>query len=128
MLARTVLGRLGVIVDGRPEIYPVNRVFDAEHDCVVFRTNARTKLHAALDWPWVAFEVDGIEPGNSGAIAPVDPDRADEDHRPPDLGRRRVTPGPAQLPQWTALGSGSGRWWGGSSAVMAAASRACVSR
>ena len=36
LLAQTVLGRLGVIVAGRPEMYPVNHVFDAEHDGVAF--------------------------------------------------------------------------------------------
>ena len=61
LLARTPLGRLGVIVDGRPEIFPVNHVFDDVDRCVTFPTNAMTKLHAALDWPWVAYEVDGID-------------------------------------------------------------------
>src|SRR5215211_3718120 len=78
LLAQTGLGRLGVIVDGRPEIYPVNHVFDAEHDCVAFPTNARTKLHAALDWPWVAFEVDGLEPGYSGGWSVLVVGRAEE--------------------------------------------------
>jgi uncharacterized protein len=61
LLRQATLGRLGVIVDGRPEIFPVNHVFDEERGCVAFPTNARTKLHAALNWPWVAFEVDGCE-------------------------------------------------------------------
>jgi nitroimidazol reductase NimA-like FMN-containing flavoprotein (pyridoxamine 5'-phosphate oxidase superfamily) len=66
LLAGTPMGRLGVIVDGRPEIFPVNHVYDRETDCVVFPTNERTKLHAALDWPWVAYEIDGVEPGDGG--------------------------------------------------------------
>jgi nitroimidazol reductase NimA-like FMN-containing flavoprotein (pyridoxamine 5'-phosphate oxidase superfamily) len=66
LLASTPIGRLGVVVDGRPEIFPVNHVYDRESGCVVFPTNARTKLHAALHWPWVAFEVDGFEPGRGG--------------------------------------------------------------
>ena len=49
LLKGTVLGRLGVIVDGRPEIFPVNHVFDTMNDCVVFPSNERTKLHAALN-------------------------------------------------------------------------------
>jgi nitroimidazol reductase NimA-like FMN-containing flavoprotein (pyridoxamine 5'-phosphate oxidase superfamily) len=61
LLASSTLGRLGVIVDGRPEIFPVNHVYDRETGCVAFPTNVRTKLRAALDWPWVAFEVDGLE-------------------------------------------------------------------
>ena len=70
-LAGTVLGRLGVVVDGRPEIFPVNHVFDAKDDSVAFPTNDGTKLHAALNWPWVAFEVDGIEPGDGGGWSVV---------------------------------------------------------
>jgi uncharacterized protein len=60
LLASSSLGRLGVIVAGRPEIFPVNHVYDHDRGCVVFPTNDGTKLRAALDWPWVAFEVDGI--------------------------------------------------------------------
>lgn len=66
LLASSVLGRLGVIVDGRPEIFPVNHVYDRDSGCVVFPTNARTKLHAALNWPSVAFEVDGVSPNGEG--------------------------------------------------------------
>jgi nitroimidazol reductase NimA-like FMN-containing flavoprotein (pyridoxamine 5'-phosphate oxidase superfamily) len=66
LLAVSVLGRLGVVVNGRPEIFPVNHVFDRESGCVVFPTTAGTKLHSALAWPWVAFEVDGVEPDQAG--------------------------------------------------------------
>ena len=62
LLEGATLGRLGVIVDGRPEIFPVNHVYDRPSGHVVFPTNDGTKLHAALDWPWVAFEVDGARP------------------------------------------------------------------
>jgi hypothetical protein len=47
------------IVNGRPQIFPVNHVYDRPSGCVVFPTRAGIKLHGALDWPWVAFEVDG---------------------------------------------------------------------
>lgn len=65
-LASSTLGRLGVVVNGRPEIFPVNHVYDAERGHVTFATNDRTKLSAATDWPWVAYEVDGSEPGVDG--------------------------------------------------------------
>jgi uncharacterized protein len=78
LLAQAVLGRLGVIVDGRPEIFPVNHVFDANSDCVVFPSKDRTKLRAALSWPWVAFEVDGLGPGNSGGWSVLVVGRAEE--------------------------------------------------
>jgi nitroimidazol reductase NimA-like FMN-containing flavoprotein (pyridoxamine 5'-phosphate oxidase superfamily) len=60
-LASTRLGRLGVVVEGRPEIFPVLHAFDPSDRTIVFQTNERTKLHAALDWPWAAFEVDALE-------------------------------------------------------------------
>jgi uncharacterized protein len=67
LLASSTLGRLAVIVDGRPEIYPVNHVYDSELGCVIFPSNASTKLDAALNWPYVAFEVDGMDPdGEAG--------------------------------------------------------------
>jgi len=65
LLAVASLGRLGVVIDGRPEIFPVNHVFDSVTHRVVFPTRTGTKLHAALHWPWVAFEVDGEEPDGS---------------------------------------------------------------
>jgi len=65
LLATASLGRLAVIVNGRPEIFPVNHVFDPTSRRVAFPTRDGTKLHAALNWPWVAFEVDGEEPDGS---------------------------------------------------------------
>jgi nitroimidazol reductase NimA-like FMN-containing flavoprotein (pyridoxamine 5'-phosphate oxidase superfamily) len=61
LLKSSTLGRLAVVVNGRPEIFPVNHVFDEVERCVVFPSNAHTKLHAALDWPYVAFEIDGMD-------------------------------------------------------------------
>ena len=67
LLAASVIGRLGVVVDGVPEIFPVNHAVDPVTGCIVFPTNNRTKLQAALHWPKVSFEVDGLEPdGRSG--------------------------------------------------------------
>jgi nitroimidazol reductase NimA-like FMN-containing flavoprotein (pyridoxamine 5'-phosphate oxidase superfamily) len=66
LLAGATIGRLGVIVNGRPEIFPVNHVYDADSGGIMFPTNHRTKLEAALDWPWVAYEVDGVGPGGEG--------------------------------------------------------------
>lgn len=54
----TAVGRLAVVVDGRPEIFPVNHVVD--HGSVVFRTAAGTKLAGAGGHP-VAFECDGVD-------------------------------------------------------------------
>jgi hypothetical protein len=80
-LATTALGRIGVIVDGRPEIFPVNHAYDPETRSIVFPTNEGTKLHAATHWPWIAYEVDGMDADDSsgwsvlvvGRAEPVDP-------------------------------------------------------
>ena len=58
MLATEEVGRLAVVLGGRPEIFPVNYVVD--HDGVVFRTEAGTKLEGAVGGP-VAFEVDHLD-------------------------------------------------------------------
>jgi nitroimidazol reductase NimA-like FMN-containing flavoprotein (pyridoxamine 5'-phosphate oxidase superfamily) len=65
LLAESVVGRLGVVVDGRPEIFPVSHVYSDTRGTVLFPTNEQTKWHAALAWPWVAFEVDGVEPDHT---------------------------------------------------------------
>jgi len=62
LLGCAPIGRLGVVVQGHPEIFPVNHVYDRESGCVVFPTDARTKFHAALNQPAVAFEVDCFSP------------------------------------------------------------------
>ncbi len=49
------LGRLGVVVERQPLIFPVNYTLDGEN--VVFRTDPGTKLHAAIG-QHVAFEID----------------------------------------------------------------------
>lgn len=57
-LSAATIGRLGVIVAGRPEIYPVNHtVHDGD---ILFRTGSGTKLDAAVGQP-VSFEVDGVD-------------------------------------------------------------------
>jgi len=89
LLADAPLGRLGVVVDGRPEIYPVNHVYDHQRGCVAFPTNARTKLHAALAWPAVAFEVDGIRDDRSGGWSVLVVGHAEEITDPEEI--RRLT-------------------------------------
>ena len=62
MLRRTSLGRLAVVVDGAPDVFPVNVVVD--HGSVVFKTAAGTKL-AAADGQAVALEADAVEQDGS---------------------------------------------------------------
>ncbi|HVM54135.1 MAG TPA: pyridoxamine 5'-phosphate oxidase family protein [Acidimicrobiales bacterium] len=71
LLATSELGRIAVILDGRPEIFPVNHVYDRESGTVAFPTNARTKLHGAIDWPFVAYEIDGVEADGGWSVALV---------------------------------------------------------
>lgn len=58
LLREAVVGRLAVIVDDRPDIFPVNHLVDL--GSVVFRTGPGTKLDAAVGHQ-VAFEVDGYD-------------------------------------------------------------------
>lgn len=53
------VGRLAVVVDGLPYIFPIN--FAVDHGSVVFRSAEGTKLAAALADTPVAFEVDGYD-------------------------------------------------------------------
>ncbi|KGN33292.1 flavin-nucleotide-binding protein [Knoellia sinensis KCTC 19936] len=58
LLRQGIIGRLAVIHDGAPDIFPVN--YAAAHGTVVLRTAAGTKLDAARNQA-VAFEVDGYD-------------------------------------------------------------------
>jgi len=59
LLNTTDLGRLAVVRDGRPEIFPVNYGLDGR--TVVLSTNPGAKLEGAT-LGWVAFEVDHFDP------------------------------------------------------------------
>ncbi len=78
LLAGAALGRLGVVVDGRPEIFPVNHVYDTSTGSIAFPTNERTKWRAALEWPWVAFEVDGMDADRTSGWSVAVVGRAEE--------------------------------------------------
>ncbi|MDQ2797969.1 MAG: pyridoxamine 5'-phosphate oxidase family protein [Actinomycetota bacterium] len=68
LLRSAAVGRLGVSVDGRQDIFPVNHVVSRES--VVFRTAQGSKLDAAVDHP-VAFEVDGFDSATGDAWSVV---------------------------------------------------------
>jgi uncharacterized protein len=59
LLATASIGRVGLLVDGRPEILPVNYALDG--DTILFRTAEGTALNQA-SMTVVAFEVDQIHP------------------------------------------------------------------
>ncbi len=58
LLASAPIGRLAVVVAGRPLVFPVNFALDGES--IVLRTDTGTKLRGARNGP-VAFECDGID-------------------------------------------------------------------
>ena len=60
LLATEEVGRLGVVVAGRPEIFPVNYVLDGNG--ILFRSAPGTKLDAAAGGA-VVFEVDHLDRG-----------------------------------------------------------------
>lgn len=59
LLATAPIGRLGVLVDSAPEIYPVNHAVDGW--TIVFRTDPGSKLRGIDRSPSVSFEVDGAD-------------------------------------------------------------------
>ncbi|MFN0028994.1 MAG: pyridoxamine 5'-phosphate oxidase family protein [Acidimicrobiales bacterium] len=76
LLKSALVGRLGVVIDGKPEVFPVCHVY--EDGCVIFPTNDGTKMHAALRWPWVGFEVDAIDSDGMTARSVMLSGRAEE--------------------------------------------------
>jgi nitroimidazol reductase NimA-like FMN-containing flavoprotein (pyridoxamine 5'-phosphate oxidase superfamily) len=59
LLAGCPVGRLGIVTDNRPEVFPVN--FAVDDRSIVFRTEPGTKLGAFAHNPSVCFEVDEID-------------------------------------------------------------------
>jgi nitroimidazol reductase NimA-like FMN-containing flavoprotein (pyridoxamine 5'-phosphate oxidase superfamily) len=59
LLAREHLGRVAVVDDRGPVVFPVNFVLDRH--MVVFRTSDGTKLDAACRGSRIAFEIDGTD-------------------------------------------------------------------
>lgn len=65
LLRGVSVGHLAVLVDGHPEIFPVN--FKVDQGSVVFRTGEGTKLQAAAGRTPVALEADGTDQKNRAA-------------------------------------------------------------
>jgi hypothetical protein len=97
LLTSTPMGRIGVLNDSAPEIYPVNHVVD--RSTIVFRTDPGSKLRGLHRSPAVCYQVDGIDPTDATGWSVLIKGRAAEVHDPDDL--RRV----ANLPlRYWALG------------------------
>jgi uncharacterized protein len=78
LLASATLGRLAVVVDGRPEIFPVNHLYDRDSGSVIFPADIGTDLHAVLSSSWVAFEADGVAADGSRGWSVLVVGRAEE--------------------------------------------------
>ena len=76
LLGSVPVGRVGVINDSAPEIYPVNHAVDGQ--TVVFRTDPGTKLRGLLRSPAVCYEVDGIDPANTSGWSVLVKGRAEQ--------------------------------------------------
>lgn len=68
LLREAPFGRLAVIVNNRPEIFPVNHA--VHRGSVVFRTSTGTKLFASVGQP-VAYEADGLDSADGRAWSVV---------------------------------------------------------
>jgi len=82
-LRSTSIGRLAVIVDDWPEIFPVN--YAIEHSALVIRTGEGTKVDAIRAHPRVAFEIDGVDTEDGTAFSVVVKGNAKEINAPEDL-------------------------------------------
>jgi len=65
LLTASVIGRLAIVVDGHPEIFPVN--FVTERRSIVFRTASGTKYWETARVSAAAFEIDGYDAGTQEA-------------------------------------------------------------
>jgi nitroimidazol reductase NimA-like FMN-containing flavoprotein (pyridoxamine 5'-phosphate oxidase superfamily) len=65
LLAAETIGRLGLVVDEHPEIFPVNYVLDDRS--IVFRTGHGRKLWNVMASRPAVLEIDGYEPGSQEA-------------------------------------------------------------
>ncbi len=79
LLGEHHLGRLAVVVEGQPLIFPVNYALSGSR--IVFRTDAGTKLFGAKDQR-VAFEIDGTDAMYHEGWSVVAVGIAREEHNP----------------------------------------------
>ena len=90
LLAHEHLGRVAVVDDRGPIVFPVNFVLDRH--MVVFRTDAGTKLDAACRGSRVAFEIDGTDAAAHTGWSVVVRGEAVEVTDPAELARLRKLP------------------------------------
>ena len=69
LLQGQVIGRLAVVIDDHPDIFPIN--YMVHNGSVIFRTALGTKLHGSVNNTPVAFEIDGYNPTTEQAWSVV---------------------------------------------------------
>jgi uncharacterized protein len=69
LLANDIVGRLALVVDGHPEIFPVNYVL--QRRSIVFRSAGGSKLWGAQGERPAALEIDGYDPATEEAWSVV---------------------------------------------------------
>jgi len=89
LVARSAIGRIAVVVAGRPLVFPVNFTLDGR--TIVFRTSPGTKLHGARSRP-VAFECDGIDRAYHTGWSVVVQGEAEEVHDASEIARLERLP------------------------------------
>ena len=90
LLAHEHLGRVAVVDDRGPVVFPVNFVLDRH--MVVFRTDEGTKLDAACRGSRVAFEIDGTDAAAHTGWSVLIRGEAIEVTDPAELARLRKLP------------------------------------
>lgn len=90
LVAAAPFGRIAVLVDSAPEVYPINHVVDGE--TIVFRTDPGSKLHGIERSPSVSFEIDGADVDEHTGWSVLVKGRAVELVDPEDLERAQALP------------------------------------
>jgi nitroimidazol reductase NimA-like FMN-containing flavoprotein (pyridoxamine 5'-phosphate oxidase superfamily) len=96
-LRSETIGRVAVMVDGHPEIFPVNYAMDERGD-IFFRTGQGSKLQGVASAPMVSFEIDGIDEENELGWSVLVVGQARWLAAPADLAHARTLP----LQPWAA--------------------------
>ncbi len=105
LLSLHPIGRVGVLVDSAPEVYPVNHVVD--HETVVFRTDGGNKLRGIDRSPSVCYEADGLNLDDCTGWSVLVKGRAVELSSPDDLRRAAALPlrfwAPGERAHWIRI-------------------------
>ena len=108
LLAGHHIGRLAVVVDDQPLVFPVNYALSGRD--IVFRTDPGTKLHAASGHR-VAFEIDDSDPLYHDGWSVLVVGIAREEHDPARLQALAELPlspwGSGMKSHWMCIGRGA---------------------